>query len=124
MKTEIEIDSVRSKSEFVHVGLPNGERVLIEAIYLDTERKVSSPTFDLGQVERQLEGIVQGVVAPLRRLAPDKLEVELGIEIAVESGALTALIVKGTGSANLRITLSWEREKDSQNTIERGGTRP
>ena len=31
----------------------------------------------------------------------------LGIEVAVESGQLTALIVKGSGKANLEITMEW-----------------
>ena len=38
---------------------------------------------------------------------PDKFSVTFGLEIAVESGELTALIVKGTGKANLEITMEW-----------------
>jgi Trypsin-co-occurring domain 1 len=38
---------------------------------------------------------------------PDKISVKVGIEVAVESGQLTALIVKGSGKANLEITMEW-----------------
>jgi hypothetical protein len=40
---------------------------------------------------------------------PDRGTVEFGIDVGVESGALTALVVKGTGTATLKVTLEWER---------------
>ena len=30
-----------------------------------------------------------------------------GVQVGIESGKLTALLVKGTGNANLKITLEW-----------------
>jgi hypothetical protein len=41
-------------------------------------------------------------------LKPQRFEVELGFEIGVESGTLTAFLVKGTGKANLKVTLEWK----------------
>jgi hypothetical protein len=35
---------------------------------------------------------------------------EFGVEFGYESGQLTALIVKGTGKANLKITMEWTKE--------------
>jgi hypothetical protein len=34
----------------------------------------------------------------------------LGLEVGLESGNLTALLVKGTGTANLKLILEWGGE--------------
>ncbi|MGH3040162.1 MAG: CU044_2847 family protein, partial [Gaiellaceae bacterium] len=54
-----------------------------------------------------IEAITETVLDALRKAKPDKAVVELGLDLALESGALTALIVKGKGSAALTITLEW-----------------
>jgi hypothetical protein len=43
----------------------------------------------------------------LKKVKPKKASVEFGLEVAVESGKLTTLLVKGTGTANLKIALEW-----------------
>ena len=43
---------------------------------------------------------------------PDKVNVELGFELSVESGELSALLVKGSGKANLKINLEWTNLND------------
>lgn len=55
-----------------------------------------------------IEGFAETLQQSLSKLKPQKATVEFGIEIGAESGQLTTLIVKGTGSANLKVTL--ERE--------------
>ena len=47
------------------------------------------------------------VVTAVQKVAPTKASVEFGIEVAVEPGKVTALWVKGSGKANLKITLEW-----------------
>ena len=39
---------------------------------------------------------------------PKSASIKFGVELGYESGQLTALIVKGTGKANLEITLEWD----------------
>ena len=58
-------------------------------------------------VAEAIEAITDTVMGALRKAKPDKATVELGLDLALESGALTALIVKGSGSAALTITLEW-----------------
>jgi hypothetical protein len=38
---------------------------------------------------------------------PSKATVEFGIELGIEPGKLTALLVQGTSKANLKINLEW-----------------
>ena len=47
------------------------------------------------------------IATPIQKAKPKKATVKFGMEIAIESGALTAVIAKGSGKANLEITLEW-----------------
>jgi len=55
-----------------------------------------------------IEGIASAVQLALSKACPQKASVELGLELGVEAGQLTALLVKGGAKANLKITLHWE----------------
>jgi hypothetical protein len=56
-----------------------------------------------------LEDIVSEISSTLERANPDKATVKFGIELAVESGQLTAVLIKGSSKANLEITLEWNK---------------
>ena len=91
----------------VPVQLPGGPVVLVEARALGGEERAgaSLPSFE------DLTGAVEGIAAAfgetMSRVQPRRGSVEFGIEIGIESGRLTALLVQGTGRANLKITLEW-----------------
>ncbi len=40
---------------------------------------------------------------------PDKMTAELGLKLAVKSGKLTGMLVEGSGTASLKVTLEWQR---------------
>jgi hypothetical protein len=61
-------------------------------------------------VRDAIKGLAEVVHEALESVGPNKATVEFGLEVGVESGKLTALWVKGTGKANLKITLSWEKK--------------
>jgi hypothetical protein len=46
----------------------------------------------------------------LEQVKPTKASVKYGLEIGIEQGSLVAAIVRGTGKANLEISLEWERK--------------
>jgi hypothetical protein len=74
----------------------------------DPERDVSilrDTSFD-GVVEA-IKKISTQLSAALNEVKPDKAALEFGVDVGIESGQLTALIVKGSGSASLKITLEW-----------------
>jgi hypothetical protein len=58
-------------------------------------------------VRNAIEGLGQVVQEALAAVKPDKASIEFGLEVGIESGKLTALWVKGSGKANLKITLTW-----------------
>lgn len=58
----------------------------------------------------QLIGRIGGAIGcALEQAAPNKAKVELGLTFGLEAGQLAALIARGSGEANLKITLEWER---------------
>jgi hypothetical protein len=93
----------------VPVALPNGAVVQFEVARTGRE----DVAFDLKQfqpVAEMIEGVVQMIAVPIQQAKPKKATVKFGMEIAMESGQLTAIVVKGSGKANLEITLEWESQ--------------
>ncbi|MGO9463204.1 MAG: CU044_2847 family protein [Isosphaeraceae bacterium] len=99
-----------SRSEVVTVELPNGKKICVEATLLGGEEPVSFHDFRFEEVLGAVEGIAQGIAESLGKVKPRKASVELGLEVGLESGKLTTLLVKGTGTANLKLTLEWGGE--------------
>ncbi len=95
----------------VPVTLANGTTIKFQVSQPETGRQ---DVADIGalpfkQVTEALQEIVGNLKETLDRVKPDKASVKFGVEMAVEAGDLTALIVKGSGKGNLEITLEWGR---------------
>ena len=105
------MESRFERTEIVRVKLPNGKEVKIEARFLGGEENVSAKKIllldDLTDV---LDGVVLTIADSLQKVQPTKATVKLGLEVALESGQLTTLIVKGSGKANLEATLEWQKQ--------------
>lgn len=96
-----------SRSDTVPVQLPNG--AVVKVAVASTGRE--DVEFDVKQfqpVADAIEGVVQMIADPIQKVKPKKATVKFGMELAIESGQLTAVIVKGSGKGNLEITLEWE----------------
>lgn len=90
----------------VSIELESGRRILVEAMSRGDEQvAMSMPKFS-GFAESVTE-ISKAVMSAIDAIKPDSAEVEFGIDASVESGELTALLVKGSGKANLKVKLSW-----------------
>lgn len=71
----------------------------------ETDVAISKPSFD-GVVE-SIRAISGELTKALTELKPDKATLEFGVDVGVEAGQLTGLLVKGSGSATLKVTLEW-----------------
>lgn len=96
------------RTEIVRVQLGDKRIVQVEARAPEGDRDVSFGVMDFSGVTDAIESIAQDLQAVLVKVKPKKASVEFGLEVGVESGKLTALLVKGTGKANLKVTLTWE----------------
>ncbi len=108
-------------TEFVPVVLPNGATVKVEIAH-SGRQDVAVTDFLFKPVMEIIEGLAQSLTEALTRFKPDKATLNFGLEMAVESGGLTALIVKGAGKGNLQIGLEWsgqnlkEKQDDQRST--------
>ncbi|CCQ61235.1 CU044_2847 family protein [Crocosphaera watsonii] len=86
----------------------NGTEIKVEAIDLGGETRVGvDDILDFDDVTNAIEAIATSITTTLDKVKPKKASVEFGIKVGVESGKLTTLLVKGSGEANLKITLEW-----------------
>lgn len=98
-------DEVRTQN--IPMELPNGMSVKFEVVQTGRE-DVAFKSFSFNQVSEALEGVCDAIKGTLEKVKPTKATVKFGIEMAVESGELTAVIVKGSSKGNLEVTLEWE----------------
>ncbi|MFG3343801.1 CU044_2847 family protein [Streptomyces sp. NPDC048018] len=66
---------------------------------------------DLSEVTGALSSFAAQLGEALHRAAPERATVEFGCQLGIDSGALTALVVQGSTSANLRVTLEWVNKR-------------
>jgi hypothetical protein len=100
------MEFTESRLEKIPVQLPNGTVIKVEVSQMGRE-DVAFDVKPFTEITDALEGIVGAIAGTLQKVQPDKASVKFGLELAIESGQLTAIIVKGSGKANLEITLEW-----------------
>ena len=96
------------ETQIVQVKLPNGAVVGVEvAQTAEEDRRIALEAFSFDGVNHAIEGMVDTLWDTLRKVAPQKATVEFGFEIGVQNGQLTGIFIKGSGKANLKVTLEW-----------------
>jgi hypothetical protein len=66
--------------------------------------------FSFDDVTSSVTALAGAMTRALQAIAPDEGEIEFGIDIGVESGQLTSLLVKGSGNATLKVRLLWKND--------------
>lgn len=94
-------------TEKVAVLLPDGTSIKIEVSDFGRE-EVSLKEFSFDEISNALYGMTAALKGAIEKAKPKKASIKFGLEVGVESGGLTAIIVKGSGKANLEVTLEWE----------------
>lgn len=101
---------MESPTKIIPLQLSDGTVIKVEITPIG-EQPVSSKTRIFKDATKVIKAIANDISETLsevkQEVKPDKFSVKLGLEIAVESGELTALIVKGASKANLEITMEW-----------------
>lgn len=98
---------METRSDLVKATLPSGQIIQLEATVLGGEEDVAVSIPSIDGLTDAIEGVSVAVLEGLKRIKPRKATVEFGIEVALESGKLTALLVKGSGNASIKVTLEW-----------------
>jgi Trypsin-co-occurring domain 1 len=98
-----------TRTQIASMTFADGTTVRVEASQIGGSEDVVdlAKAILFQQVVAVIEHVAEEVMATLKKVKPDKASVEFGVEVAVETGGLTALLVKGSGKGNLKITLEW-----------------
>ena len=101
-------------TDIIPVRFEDGTEIYILATMLGGEENVSSKEEGLSfdNVTKPIKRVAREIAKVIRDVQPNKATVTLGFEVATSEGQLTALLVKGTATANLAVTLEWVKEKE------------
>jgi hypothetical protein len=99
-------------SKVIDIMLTDGSTIKIEASQIASTREqigFQQKPFKFETMTSSITTLSRDIVESVKNIGLSKIAVKFGLEIGIESGGLTALIVKGTGKANLEITLEWSK---------------
>lgn len=94
----------------VLVNLDDETTILFETAALPGEEEVDALSYSFDLVSSQISKLSSTIVSSFKGLGHSKATVEFGVNVALKSGKLTALVVEGSGEANLKITLEWNEK--------------
>lgn len=97
----------------VSVKLDENTTVQFETSVQRGEQNISDKKMHMEYEKFSLsvEKIASQTIEPLKKLQAKKVTLKMGLALGLESGGLTAMIVKGTGKANMEVTIEWENDK-------------
>jgi len=98
---------MEERTEIMKVRLADGHLIQVEAAVVGGDQEIAGGIPSFEGVTEAIEGIAKALAGTLAKVTPTKAAVEFGLSIALESGKLTALFVKGSGNASVKITLEW-----------------
>ena len=99
---------MNNNTEIIPVRISDQVTIMVEATSLGGEEDVSvTDALNFSEVTNAIEAIANSVTETFNRVKPKKAQVEFSLKVGIESGKLTTLLVKGTGEANLKVTLEW-----------------
>jgi len=107
---------VPTPTSFHPVVLDDGTTIQVQMTPLGGAVKVSGfkGVYPFESITKSVESISKSLARAIKKASPNKATIQFGIEIAAKEGKLTALLVQGTTSANLTITLEWAKETTSK----------
>ena len=101
------------RTRVVPVVLDDGTQIMARASVLGGNEDVAAleHVLSFNQVTATVRNIAKALNTTITELEPDKARIEFGIELALQSGQLSALLVQGRTAGNLKISLEWEKQK-------------
>jgi hypothetical protein len=92
------------------VKLENGATLYVEATAVDgTPVEGADDLISFGEVKKVIEQLGGELWDALKAISPDKATVEFDLDLALKAGLLTAILVKHSAQASLKITLEWDK---------------
>ena len=92
--------------KIITVELNDGTHVRVEATLIG-ERKLTFQTRPFSEITSVIESLTKEIAETIQKVNPDKAKVRFGLDVGIESGKLTPLLVKDASTGNIEITLEW-----------------
>ena len=92
-------------ADVIQIKLPNGAVLAMEVSNRREVDVAGRLPMVLDNVFGAVEGLAEVFATSIKKIQPRKAVLEFGMEISAETGVLTAVIVKGEGKANLKLSL-------------------
>lgn len=99
-----------SRNEIVPVKLENGNVIWVQVVGKSGEEDVVFEELAFSHIMKSIPDIAGALYKSVDAITPQKVSIEFGLSVGIESGQLTTVLVQGTGSANVVIKLEWSRE--------------
>lgn len=105
------------RTEIVTATLPDGKEIRVRAVALGGLQRVGNIPIPFKEVTDIVGSVSTSIVSALKQAKPRKASIEFGLEVAVEAGKLTALLVNGSSTATLKIALEWGEIDDDDTSL-------
>ena len=99
-------------TQMVDVSLDDETTIKIEVLESGIVQVGVGDVLPLEPIVETVTKISQVLTKAIERAKPKKATVKYGLSIGVENGSLMAALVRGSGTANLEITLEWEHDNE------------
>jgi hypothetical protein len=100
------------RTQLIPVELPEGRIIYAEVAAVGGEKEVAANTAKFETVAECISGIAKQLDAAIATANPDKATIEFSLQLSAQPGKLTAVLVQGSTSATLKVTLAWEQAKE------------
>ncbi len=94
------------QSKIITVELSDGTSIRVEATLIG-DRKLTFQARPFNEMTGAIESLAKEIAETVQKIKPDKACVRFGIDVGIESGKLTPLLVKDASTGNIEITLEW-----------------
>lgn len=99
--------------QYISVELSDGSVIQVQCIVTGEQPKSNLVSQKLKPVLDKISTLASDLKDAVKGASPDKLTLEMGVDIGVKDGGLTAMILRGNADINLKITLEWNRENQT-----------
>lgn len=96
--------------QLVEVQLEDGTTIYVKVLASSGESEVSLHSTSFEEAMKAIEGIGKRLNQVWETIRPGRASVELGIDFTWQAGKVLAVIVDGSTTASMKITLEWNRE--------------
>jgi len=97
------------RAEWQPLDLGQGVKAYLEVIPRGRQEVGALDSIPFDQIAQTLTRIAGGLQTAIETAKPSKAAVEIGLEFGLEAGKVVALIARGSGKANLKVTLEWDK---------------